>query len=302
MGKFEKKKSIYGNYDPARLRGFYDQRAAVDDLNLSQYGMLAGTVKDPTRHYVFSEKLLKLVLSNINSKARLIDIGCGMGILAESLSGRVNKYIGMDISPRRIAQARSRAAQNNYFFQAADAQYLPFAGASFDTAVAVEVIEHLPDPGLFLQEVNRVLNKRGVFILTTPTGLFSQDKFGRLYQDQHLHEFSIHGVKKLLSSHGFRLKLLTGIGFKSPRLTIPLWLGSAGVKWLYKKIRRVELHSGYAYPVSLQFDIVSNPFLNKLYFLTKRKGLWALLMKLFCGLGKFMPCFSSNLVLVCEKK
>lgn len=52
----------------------------------------------------------------------------------------------------------------------ADAQRLPFDGSVFDAAFCVNVLEHVPDPGLLMREAARVLLPGGVFFAITPNG------------------------------------------------------------------------------------------------------------------------------------
>jgi|GEM_PF-3465970 len=296
----------HNGYDPKKLAQFYDKDRKVgalfNDLAESQYGIKDGIIKDPTRHYFFYNILLKLVQDNIGRPGALIDIGCGTGVLAQVISGKANKYVGVDISAERIRQARNKINSDNCSFQPADAQSLPFKENSFDAAVAIEVIEHLPDPDLFMREVNRVLAKGGVFILSTPTGLFFEDKMELLYKDQHVYVFSINSLKRLIGKNGFKIRSIVGIGFKSPKLYIPVCFGSDIIKYIYKKIRRIGLKSGYGHPISVQYSVISSPLFNRMYFRSYRKDAWKILMKIFACLGRWLPCLSSNMVFICEKK
>lgn len=302
----EKNNSLKGNnYNSRKLAECYNYHsnfgAVFDDIIESQYGIKDGIIKDPTRHYFFYAKLLNLVQRTVTNGSILIDIGCGMGILAEAVSYKVNKYIGVDISIERIRQSRERIKYPHRYFVVADAEYLPFKDSSFNTAISLEVIEHLPDTDLFIKEVNRILIKRGVFVLSTPASLFFENNIERLYKDQHLYEFSPRKLKYLLKRNSFYIESIKGIGFKSPKLKIPIWFGSNIIKYIYKKIKNTELKSGYGHPISLQFDIVSNPFFNKLYFKLQNKKPWVTFMEIFGFLGKFIPAFSSDMVIVCLK-
>ena len=91
----------------------YDRRhgAAFNDINRSQYGFDRGQVVNPSRYYFFYRLLLEHVCSQLSVDDRLLDAGCGMGILAEKMSGDFRVYVGMDISLERVRQARQRAAR-----------------------------------------------------------------------------------------------------------------------------------------------------------------------------------------------
>jgi len=293
------------SYDIKKISKFYDfdarYGAAYNDIIESQYGIKDGKVTDPSRYYFFYEVLLSSITRYIGAGSVLLDIGCGAGILAEAAHDKVKKYVGIDVSSERIKQAKTRIKCANCSFLAQDAQHLEFPDSSFDAAVAIEVIEHIPDTDSFIAEVNRVLVKGGLFVLTTPTYLFFMDKTYGLYKDQHIYEFSIPRLKSILKKHGFSVECVTGIGFKFPRIVIPVWLGSDVIKYFYKTIRRVPLKAGYGKPLSLEFDIISNQGLNRMYFSTRWRSLAVTLMRIFGFLGSHFPFFSSNLVIICHK-
>lgn len=294
-----------GGYDPKKIAQFYDYDkqfgATSNDIIESQYGIKNGEIKDPTRYYFFYKVLLNLIRQKIPSGSTLLDLGCGMGILADKIGDKVKEYVGIDISVQRIKQAKARIQNTSCFFIAADANYLCFKDNSFDTAIAIEVIEHLPDPDIFLKEVNRVLSKGGLFILTTPTSLFFEKNIDQLYKSQHLYEFSLKKLRSLLRENSFSIKLISGIGTKLPKIKIPVYLGSDIIKYIYKSLFRTELKAGYGNPVSLEFSIISSPFFNKLYFKIKHKKIWFTLMNILGLAGKSIPFLSSNTVIVCQK-
>lgn len=293
------------NYDSKRMAAFYDfdrtYGAAYHDIVESQYGIKDGIIKDPSRYHFFYEVLLGLIRGQIDAGSALLDIGCGAGILAEVVHDKVKKYTGVDISQERIRQAEERIKFDNCSFEGQDAQYLDFRGSFFDTAAAIEVIEHIPDTDLFLKGINRVLAKGGTLIISTPTNLFFRDKLEDLYKDQHIYEFNIPRLKSILAGSGFSIKSVMGIGFKSPRIVIPVWLGSDIIKYFYKKMKNVKLNAGYGHPISLEFNVVSNRVLNKMYFTRRWKSLAITLMKIFGFFGSHFPFLSSNVVIVCQK-
>lgn len=293
------------NCDTEKLTAFYDSDgkfgALYNDIAESQYGIKSGKVRDPSRYHFFHEILLALIRQEIARDAVLLDIGCGAGILAKAVRGKVKKYVGIDISRERVRQAEEEMRGGGCIFEVQDAQHLAFGDGSFDTAVAIEVIEHIPDTDLFLKEANRVLAKDGTLIISTPTNLIFKDMTGCLYKDQHVYEFNLPRLRSVLARNGFSIKTVTGIGFKSPRIVIPVWLGSDIIKYLYKAIMHVDLRAGYGHPISLEFNIVSNHLVNKMYFLPRWKSLSLALMDFFGFLGSHFPLFSSNVVIICQK-
>jgi len=98
---------------------------------------------------------------------RVLDVGCGDGVLAAALAGRGAEVFGVDASPGMItaARRRARAQQADAHFAVAQAERLPFASESFDAAVAITVLCFIPDPAAAMDEMARVLKPGGRLIL-----------------------------------------------------------------------------------------------------------------------------------------
>jgi 2-polyprenyl-6-hydroxyphenyl methylase/3-demethylubiquinone-9 3-methyltransferase len=92
---------------------------------------------------------------------RLLDLGCGKGRFARSLRERGAQVIGLDVSAGMLAEATGLPRVR------ATARRLPFAPASFDGALAVEVFEHLAPEAIdcVCGEVVRVLKPGGTFVV-----------------------------------------------------------------------------------------------------------------------------------------
>jgi 2-polyprenyl-3-methyl-5-hydroxy-6-metoxy-1,4-benzoquinol methylase len=275
--------------------------AAFIDIFASQYGIKGGEVVEPIVYYFMHGKLLSMVCSNIPKGATLLDVGCGMGILAEKTLGSTDFYVGVDISMERIKQCRRRVKAEGTFFVAADAARLPFRTGSFNTVASIEVIEHMADTGGFLKGINRVLAKGGVFVLTTPASMVFENNIGLLYKEQHLYEFTPRKLKAMLEENGFTVISIQGVGFKLPKIKIPIWMGSDVIKYIYKTIRKTDLKAGYGSPISFQFDIISNFLFHRLYLRSKWKKPFLMVMEALNFVGKHIPELASEMVIVCRK-
>lgn len=100
---------------------------------------------------------------------RVLDAGCGEGYGTALLGTVAAEVVGMDLAPEVIAHARTAYA--NVRFLVGDLTALPLPDASVDAVVNLQVIEHLPDSGRFLDEVARVLVPGGRFWCATPNRL-----------------------------------------------------------------------------------------------------------------------------------
>ena len=99
---------------------------------------------------------------------RIVDLGCAAGAVTHFLSTFGCSVVGVDAEERAIAKARELFPDLE--FVVADVAALPFGDASFDKAVAADLVEHLDDATFdrMLAELQRVLRPGGTFTLYTP--------------------------------------------------------------------------------------------------------------------------------------
>jgi SAM-dependent methyltransferase len=93
---------------------------------------------------------------------RVLDLGCGTGHSYTELGPR--ETVGVDIEPAAL-EGQDRETR------VADMRALPFEGDAFDSVVAIQSIEHVPDAERMLAEVGRVLRPGGRAIFVTPNRL-----------------------------------------------------------------------------------------------------------------------------------
>jgi SAM-dependent methyltransferase len=93
---------------------------------------------------------------------RVLDLGCGIGHSYELLDPR--ESVGVDVDADALAGQQRETVR-------ADMRALPFGDASFASVLAVQSIEHVPDPERVLSEAARVLEPDGVAVWVTPNRL-----------------------------------------------------------------------------------------------------------------------------------
>ena len=105
---------------------------------------------------------------------RLLDIGCGAGALARTLADRGARVVGIDPNPQALAVAREAVPAAG--FRRAEAESLPFADGSFDGAIFLNSLHHVPEVAMHraLEEVARVVEPAGrvVVVEALPAGSF----------------------------------------------------------------------------------------------------------------------------------
>jgi len=100
---------------------------------------------------------------------RVLDVGCGTGSLIQCLAQdpKIVSVHGLDISPAYIEYANRRNDDARLNFQVGDACALPFAGASFDHAVSMLVLQFVPQADLAVREMRRVTRPGGTVAAAT---------------------------------------------------------------------------------------------------------------------------------------
>ncbi|MAH89443.1 MAG: bifunctional 3-demethylubiquinol 3-O-methyltransferase/2-polyprenyl-6-hydroxyphenol methylase [Pelagibacterales bacterium] len=108
-------------------------------------------------------------LKNIFKKKKILDLGCGGGILSESLAEEGANLIAIDQSKKLIHEAKKRAKLKNYRinYQCASIKNLKEKNAKFDIILCLEVIEHIEDYRSFLKFTFECLKQNGIIIFST---------------------------------------------------------------------------------------------------------------------------------------
>jgi 2-polyprenyl-6-hydroxyphenyl methylase/3-demethylubiquinone-9 3-methyltransferase len=98
---------------------------------------------------------------------RVLDLGCGDGLLAGRLEAAGLRVVGVDPSAVALERARSAHPGVEFAQPAADGALL-FADADFDAVACVHVLEHVADTQRLMSEARRVLRPRGALAVAVP--------------------------------------------------------------------------------------------------------------------------------------
>ena len=100
---------------------------------------------------------------------RLLDIGCGGGLLAEPMARLGADVVGADAAPRNIPVAQIHAQKSGLTidYRHTTAEALAAAGEQFDVVLNMEVVEHVADPLAYLTACQQLLKPGGLMICST---------------------------------------------------------------------------------------------------------------------------------------
>ncbi len=111
-------------------------------------------------HAMIDRMEAEVVLPHARGKS-VLEIGCGTGLILGRLAPVSARAVGVDLSPRMLARARSRGLE----VQVANAVSLPFADESFDVVVSFKVLPHVEQIEAALREAARVARPGGRLFL-----------------------------------------------------------------------------------------------------------------------------------------
>ena len=99
----------------------------------------------------------------------LLDVGCGGGLVAEPLARIGARVTGIDAADRNIAAAAAHAREAGLAidYRAMTAEALAEEGRRFDAVIALEIVEHVADVGLFLRACTRLARPGGALFFAT---------------------------------------------------------------------------------------------------------------------------------------
>ncbi|WP_108125502.1 bifunctional 2-polyprenyl-6-hydroxyphenol methylase/3-demethylubiquinol 3-O-methyltransferase UbiG [Saccharospirillum mangrovi] len=149
--------------------------ANIDPAELEKFGALASRWWDPESEFKplhdINPARAGYIDEHLNiAGLKVVDIGCGGGILTEALAQRGAQTTGIDMSeaPLKVAKLHALEAELTIDYRQITAEALADeAAGSFDVVTCLEMLEHVPDPSSVIQAVERLLKPGGRAFFST---------------------------------------------------------------------------------------------------------------------------------------
>ena len=162
-------------------------KSSIDPADVERFSRIAAEWWDPKGKFAPLHKFNPVRLGFIRAQVlyrfqrdpkarqpfeglRLLDIGCGGGLLCEPMTRLGFQVVGVDASERNIGTASAHAAESGLEidYRASTAEALVAAGEPlFDVILNMEVIEHVADPGEYLRSCAQLLKPGGLMVVAT---------------------------------------------------------------------------------------------------------------------------------------
>jgi SAM-dependent methyltransferase len=170
------------------------------------YGDLGSKFRAPIELLVrlVGTRHVRFLASGLPRGGRVLDVGCGRGVVLGELADRGFEAHGVEISEAAARGADPRAEIRI----AAELAAAGYPEAYFDGVIIWHVLEHLRDPGGTLRAVHRVLRPGGRLVVAVPNFASLQARWAgpawfHLDLPRHLYHFPLSGLRRLLERHAF---------------------------------------------------------------------------------------------------
>lgn len=154
----------------------------------------------------------------------IIDVGCGIGKMAEIFQYYSKIAVGLDISSDAVKTANK---DSKTFFITGNALSMPIKEKICDICLCMHIIEHIKEWDLLLKEIYRITVNGGRVIFITPNRKWTRFRLPFLKDKTHVKEFTIEELRKAVSKCFYVEKvrpfsMFTSFGILNPLLNILL--------------------------------------------------------------------------------
>lgn len=113
------------------------------------------------------EEMYRSMGKALTKEMSVLEIATGTGLIALNIAGFVNSVEAADYSPKMIEAAKKKHAPGNVYFSVEDGTSLSYPDEAFDAVIISNALHIMPNPGMVLGNVRRVLKPGGLLIAPT---------------------------------------------------------------------------------------------------------------------------------------
>jgi len=161
--------------------------------------------------FIYQWTKTQLRYANITNK-RVLDIGCGQGILLKEAAKLGNMTVGLDFSRRALRRGLLWNGKMSRI--QGDGFNLPFKNNTFDAVIGTELLDHVADDEKTLREIQRVLAANGLLLLSVANGHSTHYKVKGKHP-LHVSNYSKETVSEVVS-HYFKIQSIELRGMRVP--------------------------------------------------------------------------------------
>lgn len=160
---------------------------SADIGSFQQHGSAFWDVQGPYRtlHQINPARLQFVERFVVLSGLRVLDVGCGGGILSEALAERGASVLGIDLAESALQAAEAHRAGQAVEYRLESSRETAARGEVFDVVTCMEMLEHVADPAAVLRDIDALLKPGGWAFFSTINRTFKA-RLGAVYAAEYL--------------------------------------------------------------------------------------------------------------------
>ncbi len=194
------------------------------------------------------ERRMRMLLGDLKPGQRVLEVGCGTGLLTVEAVKTKAKIYTLDVSHELLQLAKQKKGAKKASFFCASAYELGFMDKSFDFVIGMSVLHHL-DIDRALKEFSRVLKDGGRMIFSEPNMLNPHIFAERFFLRERFHNspdetaFVRFLLKRKMKEHGFKDISIRPFDFLYPKIPAPL---AGAMNTIARVIEKIPVASEFA--------------------------------------------------------